>query len=251
MSVAEGPVWSYPVSAKFPANRENNRVFLLFSGNQRRVRRKSPRLFNALFGISLLIGTGNFFELNKVIFSSSRERGSRRHDPADADLRCHLSDVARDGIWYRGVDSRYDERRYPGLCGAGAGCIVPVADGGRTRWRLPSSQTKHAMARPKLVGQKTCACRPITSATRLKTRRRQSRPMPHGVAWRSYCVANSMMSAVGRSSSGRPCGTLRCVERCWPSVRQVRRSETPSVCRTRSMHLRRREGLRSFPVQPP
>ena len=28
--VAEEPVWSYPVSAKFPANRENNRVFPMF-----------------------------------------------------------------------------------------------------------------------------------------------------------------------------------------------------------------------------
>ena len=71
--MAEEPVWSYPVSAKFPANRENNSEFLLFSGNQRQVRPKSPRLFNALLGISLLTGTGNFFGPNKVISSSSRE----------------------------------------------------------------------------------------------------------------------------------------------------------------------------------
>jgi len=43
---------------------------------------------------------------------------------------------------------------------------------------------------------------------------------------------------------------LRCVDRCWPSVRQARRSDTPSSWRTWSMHLWRREGLRSFPVQP-
>ena len=73
LNVAEEPVWSYPVSAKFPANREINRVFLLFSGNQCWDRRKTRRLFNALFGISLPTGTGNFFEPNKVIFSSSRE----------------------------------------------------------------------------------------------------------------------------------------------------------------------------------
>ena len=73
MWVAEEPVWSYPVSAKFPANREINRVFLLFSGNQCWDRRKTRRLFNALFEISLPTGTGNFFEPNKVIFSSSRE----------------------------------------------------------------------------------------------------------------------------------------------------------------------------------
>lgn len=71
--VAEEPVWSYPVSTKFPANRENNSEFLLFSGNQCRVRRKNPRLFNALLEISLLTGTGNFFDLNTVISSSSRE----------------------------------------------------------------------------------------------------------------------------------------------------------------------------------
>ncbi|MCV2864391.1 hypothetical protein [Defluviimonas sp. WL0075] len=71
--MAEEPVWSYPVSAKFPANREINSEFLLFSGNQRQVRRKSPRLFNALFGISLPTGTGNFFKPNKVFFASSRE----------------------------------------------------------------------------------------------------------------------------------------------------------------------------------
>ena len=71
--MAEEPVLSYPVSAKFPANRENNSEFLLFSRNQRQIRRESPRLFNALFGISLLTVTGNFFEPNKVISSSSRE----------------------------------------------------------------------------------------------------------------------------------------------------------------------------------
>jgi hypothetical protein len=73
--MAEEPVWSYPVSAKFPANREINRVFLLFSGNQCWDRRKTRRLFNALSEISLPTGTGNFFEPNKVISSSSRELG--------------------------------------------------------------------------------------------------------------------------------------------------------------------------------
>ena len=71
--MAEEPVWSYPVSAKFPAIRENNSEFLMSSGSQCRVRRKSARLFNALFGISLPTGTGNFFEPNTVNSSSSRE----------------------------------------------------------------------------------------------------------------------------------------------------------------------------------
>src|SRR5215218_3337561 len=52
------------------------------------------------------------------------------------------------------------------------------------------------------------------------------------------------MSALSRSSSSRPHGTLRCVERCWPSAAQARRSDTPSSRRTCSMQTRRRAGLR-------
>src|SRR3954471_21664772 len=59
------------------------------------------------------------------------------------------------------------------------------------------------------------------------------------------------MSALSRSSSSRPRGTLRCVERCWPSAAQARRSDTPSSRRTCSMQTRRRAGLRSFPGLPP
>ena len=40
------------------------------------------------------------------------------------------------------------------------------------------------------------------------------------------------VSSVNRSSSGKPHGTLRCVERCWPSVRQTLRSDTLRACRT-------------------
>ena len=57
--------------------------------------------------------------------------------------------------------------------------------------------------------------------------------------------------ALSRSSSSRPRGTLRCVERCWPSAAQARRSDTPSSRRTCSMQTRRRAGLRSFPGLPP
>src|SRR5262249_8051043 len=66
-----------------------------------------------------------------------------------------------------------------------------------------------------------------------------------------YCWASSIISAVRRSSSSRPRGTLRCVERCCPSAAQARRSETCSCARTCSMQARRRAGLRSFPGQPP
>src|SRR5829696_5757588 len=59
------------------------------------------------------------------------------------------------------------------------------------------------------------------------------------------------MSALSRSSPSRPRGTLRCVERCWPSAAQARRSDTPSSRRTCSMQTRRRAGLRSFPGLPP
>src|SRR5215207_10328112 len=40
------------------------------------------------------------------------------------------------------------------------------------------------------------------------------------------------MSALSRSSSSRPRGTLRCVERCWPSAAQARRSDhrVPGEC---------------------
>src|SRR4029078_1124143 len=50
------------------------------------------------------------------------------------------------------------------------------------------------------------------------------------------------MSPVRRSSSSRPRGTLRCVERCCPSAAQARRSETCSCARTCSMQARRRAG---------
>ena len=51
------------------------------------------------------------------------------------------------------------------------------------------------------------------------------------------------MSAVGRSSSSRPRGALRRVERCWPGAAQARRPETDSVRRTCSTQARRRAGL--------
>ena len=56
-----------------------------------------------------------------------------------------------------------------------------------------------------------------------------------------------MMSAVSRSSSSRPRGTLRCVERCWPSAAQARRSETCSL----AGHARCRRGdARGLEVSP-
>ena len=40
---------------------------------------------------------------------------------------------------------------------------------------------------------------------------------------------------------------LRCVERCWPITRQLRRSLTPRLSRTCMIVKRRREGLSTFP----
>lgn len=54
------------------------------------------------------------------------------------------------------------------------------------------------------------------------------------------------MFLVSRSSSGRPQRALRGVEPCCPRGRQARRSDALRVCRTWSIHRRRREGLRSF-----
>src|SRR5690606_29605854 len=61
------------------------------------------------------------------------------------------------------------------------------------------------------------------------------------------------MSSVSCCSSSRPRGIRRCVERCCPSTRHTRRSDTRfgRTERTWSMQARRREGLRSFPAQPP
>ena len=54
------------------------------------------------------------------------------------------------------------------------------------------------------------------------------------------------MSAVRASSSARPRGTFRWVERCCPRTWQARRSETWNFCLACSMQRRRRAGLRSF-----
>ena len=62
--------------------------------------------------------------------------------------------------------------------------------------------------------------------------------------------ASSPHSAILQLSSRR-CGILRCVERCWPSAAQARRSDTRSPLRICSMLARRRAGLSNFPVQPP
>src|SRR5690606_26190409 len=54
-----------------------------------------------------------------------------------------------------------------------------------------------------------------------------------------------MMSAVNASSSGRLCGFLRWVERCWPRTLQAKRSETENFATKWATQRRRREGLRS------
>ena len=64
-------------------------------------------------------------------------------------------------------------------------------------------------------------------------------------------IDHDFLSGTRRSSSSRPRGIRRWVERCCPSTQQARRSEIPSRPRAWSMHWRRREGLRSFPVPAP
>ncbi len=58
-----------------------------------------------------------------------------------------------------------------------------------------------------------------------------------------------MMSAVNTSSSARPQGLLRWVERCWPRILQAIRSETENFATTWSTP-RRRARLNSTPRQP-
>ena len=61
-------------------------------------------------------------------------------------------------------------------------------------------------------------------------------------------TASLMMSFVSDSSSSRDFRTRRCVALGWLSTIQALRSDTAGNTRcTRSTHLRRREGLRSFP----
>jgi len=55
-----------------------------------------------------------------------------------------------------------------------------------------------------------------------------------------------MMSAVSASSSARPRGTFRRVDRCCPNTRQANRSETRNFRLTWLTQARRRAGLRTF-----
>jgi hypothetical protein len=60
----------------------------------------------------------------------------------------------------------------------------------------------------------------------------------------------SMTPTVSAASSSHPRGGLRCVERCWPSTAQTRRSESVSSDLILPMQARRRAGLKSFPLPP-
>jgi transposase len=51
------------------------------------------------------------------------------------------------------------------------------------------------------------------------------------------------MSAVSAAPSSGVLAILRCVERCWPSTRQAKRSDTPNASLIRSTQWRRRAGL--------
>jgi hypothetical protein len=39
-------------------------------------------------------------------------------------------------------------------------------------------------------------------------------------------IASAMMPSINACSSSAPCGTLRCVDRCCPNTRHIRRSDT-------------------------
>ena len=58
----------------------------------------------------------------------------------------------------------------------------------------------------------------------------------------------TQLAARRRRSTG---GSRRWVERCWPTTRQARRSETPNRSRSTCTARRRRVGVRSFPRRAP
>lgn len=64
-------------------------------------------------------------------------------------------------------------------------------------------------------------------------------------------LANATVSSVGAPSSSAPHGTLRRVDRCWPSTPRTRRPDTSGTPRTWATQRRRRAGPGSFPSPPP
>jgi len=55
----------------------------------------------------------------------------------------------------------------------------------------------------------------------------------HGMVYQGdLAPVGRMMSAVSASSSGRPLGFLRWVDRCWPRTLQANRSETENFAIT-------------------
>ena len=71
-------------------------------------------------------------------------------------------------------------------------------------------------------------------------------PIPVNTDWPAEPPA-----IVRASSSSAIVAVYLCVDRGCSSARQARRSEMPYRSRANSTHLRRRAGLRSFPVLPP
>ena len=69
--------------------------------------------------------------------------------------------------------------------------------------------------------------------------------------YRPYRLASQTTAIVRASSSSATVAVYLCVDRGCSSARQARRSEMPYRSRANSTHLRRRAGLRSFPVLPP
>ena len=106
--VAEEPVRSYLVSAKFPANRENNSEFPLFSAV---LSQRAQILVPLQRVIKEFPATGNreLFRVKQGSFPLEQGTGScpmaRRHDPADAGFRSRLVGASRAKICYLPPDS--------------------------------------------------------------------------------------------------------------------------------------------------
>ena len=82
-------------------------------------------------------------------------------------------------------------------------------------------------------------------------------PSPRSMAvtrrypYRPYRLASRTTAFVRTSSSSATVPAYLCVDRGCSRARLARRSEMPYLSRANSTHLRRRAGLRSFPVLPP
>ncbi len=104
--------------------------------------------------------------------------------------------------------------------------LRPMADAFRPVCRSPANQHLSAMQRSAPFGSS-----------------RRDALLGSGKSYQPDCRVSFIISATGRSSSGRPTGALRFVDRFCCRTRQARLSGARSWLRTRSMQARRRVGL--------